>query len=85
MADTSNKWLVLYITCLAYFMVPFMLMAINVALPSIGREFTLDSVLLGWLSVSPVMASAMLVVPAGRISDIYGRKKISLHRLSCIG
>jgi len=76
MNNPSNKWSILYVTSFAHFLVPFMLMAINVALPSIGREFAMDAVMLGWLSVAPVMASAMLVVPAGRISDIYGRKKI---------
>ena len=79
MENTNSKWSILIITSLAYFQMPVMIMALNVALPSIGREFTLDSVLLGWLSIAPAMSSAMLVIPAGKISDIYGRKKIFLY------
>jgi len=48
----------------------------SVALPSIGRDLSLDAVTLGWIATAYILASATLLVPFGRIADIYGRKKV---------
>jgi EmrB/QacA subfamily drug resistance transporter len=62
----------------AGFLTPFMGSSINVALPQIGKEFSMGAAGLGWVAQSFLLASAMLLVPAGRLADIYGRKKIFL-------
>ncbi len=36
----------------------------------------MDAVLLGWVATSYLLASAIALVPFGRIADIYGRKKV---------
>ena len=61
---------------LASFLTPFMASALNVALPSIGQEYSMDAVLLGWVATSFLLAAAMFLVPFGRIADIHGRKKV---------
>ena len=71
-----RKRVVLFIATLSSFLTPFMGSAITVALPSIGREFAVDAVLLGWVTTAYLLAAAMFLVPFGRIADIYGRKKI---------
>jgi EmrB/QacA subfamily drug resistance transporter len=63
---------------LAAFVTPFMGSATNVALPSIGREFSMDAVLLSWVATSYLLAAAIFLVPFGRLADIYGRKRIFL-------
>jgi EmrB/QacA subfamily drug resistance transporter len=50
--------------------------SVNIALPSIGRDLSLDAVTLGWIATAYILASATLLVPFGRIADIYGRKKV---------
>ena len=57
------------------FMTPFMISAINIALPSIEKEFQLDAVLLSWVAASFLLAASVFLVPFGRLADIYGRKK----------
>ncbi len=79
MSEPAPKHAALLVVSLAYFMLPVMAMSINVALPSIARELMIDAVLLGWLPTSYFMASAVFVVPAGRIADIFGRKKVLLY------
>jgi EmrB/QacA subfamily drug resistance transporter len=74
--DNVAKRTALIISCLGSFMPPFMGSAINLALPSIGREFAMDAVLLGWVATAYLLASAMFILPFGRAADIYGRKKI---------
>lgn len=74
--ENSTKRTVLLVAVLASFLTPFMSSSINVALPSIGKEFSLDAVLLGWVATSYLLATAMFVVPFGRLADIRGRKKV---------
>jgi EmrB/QacA subfamily drug resistance transporter len=71
-----NKKVVLLITTLSSFLAPFMGSSVFIGLPSIGKEFGMDVVLLSWISLSYLLAAAMFLVPFGRIADIYGRKKI---------
>jgi EmrB/QacA subfamily drug resistance transporter len=63
---------------LAAFVTPFMGSATTVALPSIGREFSMDAVLLSWVATSYLLAAAIFLVPFGRLADIHGRKRIFL-------
>ncbi|MCF8012169.1 MAG: MFS transporter [Clostridiales bacterium] len=60
----------------ASFLTPFMGSAVNLAIPSIGNEFSSTAVLLSWVVTSYILASAAFLVPIGRIADIIGRKKI---------
>ncbi len=76
MSKLSNKSYALIITSLASFLTPFMLSSVNIALPKIGDEFSLNAILLSWVSTSYTLASAMFLVPFGRIADIYGRRKV---------
>ena len=52
--------------------------AVNIALPKIQNEFSLSAVLLSWIAASYLLATAVSLVPAGKIADIYGRKKVFL-------
>ena len=58
------------------FVTPFMGSSINIALPSIGRELSIDAVLLSWVATLYLLSSGMFLVPFGRIADIYGKKRI---------
>ena len=53
--------------------------ATNVALPSIQKDFHLDAILLAWIATSYLLSSAVLLVPLGKIADIYGRKKVYVY------
>jgi len=74
-----NKRAALLVATLASFLTPFMGSSVNIALPSIGKEFLMDAVLLNWVATSYLLAAAMFLVPFGKIADIYGRKKIFLY------
>ncbi len=66
----------LFVTSLASFVNPFMGSSINVVLPSIGKYFNLNAVLLSWIGLSFLLSSSIFLVPFGRLADIYGRKKL---------
>ncbi|MFC1928490.1 MFS transporter [Chloroflexota bacterium] len=74
-SQASSK-IVLLVVAIASFLIPFMGSSTNIALPSIGKEFSLDAVSLAWISISYLLASTVFLLPFGRIADIYGRKRI---------
>ncbi|MBI5779473.1 MAG: MFS transporter [Planctomycetes bacterium] len=73
---SANRWSILLITLLAAFLMPFMGSSINIALPSIGKEFNLDAILLSWVATAFILSVAVCLIPFGRIADIHGRKRI---------
>ncbi len=76
MLDSTNKKVALIIAPLASFLSAFTSSSINIALPSIGEEFSAGAVLLGWLATSYLLSSLMFLIPLGKSADIYGRKKV---------
>jgi EmrB/QacA subfamily drug resistance transporter len=74
--NDDGKRVVLLVATIASFIFPFMASTVNIALPSLGKELSLDAVTLGWIATAYLLSSAALLVPFGRIADIYGRKKI---------
>lgn len=70
-----NRNVTLLIVCLVNFTVSLLQPSVNIALPSIGRELSISAVTLGWINNAWVLAVAAVLVPAGRLSDIYGRRK----------
>ena len=74
--EGSIRAAALLVSTLANFLIPFMSSAVNVALPAIGEEFAVDAILLSWIPTSFLLAAAVFTVPFGRISDIYGMKRI---------
>lgn len=61
---------------LASFLTPFVASSINVALPSIGLEFAMDPFVLAWVPTVYLLAVGSLLIPMGRLADIYGRRRI---------
>jgi EmrB/QacA subfamily drug resistance transporter len=66
----------LLVVSLSAFLTPFTLSSVNVALPTIGREFAVDAITLNWIATAYLLSSAMFLVPFGRLADIKGRKRV---------
>jgi EmrB/QacA subfamily drug resistance transporter len=68
----------LYTVMITSFMTPFMGSSINLALPGMGHEFGSDAILTGWAITSYLLASAIFLLPFGRLADIHGRRRVYL-------
>jgi len=75
-SENSVKKITLLVTSLANFLFPFNVFAMNIALPTIGKEFSMDPFTLSWVSTGFLLASAIFLIPFGKLSDIQGRKRI---------
>ncbi len=72
----SLKKSALAVATIGSFITPFMASSVNVALPYIGKSFRLDAVLLSWVATCFLLAAGVALAPAGRLGDIYGRKRL---------
>ena len=75
---TKDRTSTLVVVMIASFLAPFMMSALNVALPDIGAEFELSAVALSWVVTSNVLPAAMLMMPMGRLADMRGRRAVFL-------
>ena len=74
-----NKVMLMAITMTSNFFNPLMGAAVNVALPNIGSDFSLNAIQMSWVTMAYLLASAIFLVPFGKIGDMIGRKRIFLY------
>ncbi len=72
----TSKSAILFSVCMAHFINPFMMSAVGVALPVMGREFSASAVQLGLIETSFMLSMAIFLLVMGRLGDIYGRRKV---------
>ena len=53
---------------------------INIALPEIAEEFTADIPTVQWITLGYSLATSAMLMPMGRLSDMFGRKLVYLPR-----
>ena len=74
--EKTTKKSVLLVATFAAFLTPFLGSAVNLALPSIGKDLNANAIQLGWVISSFILSSAIFLLPFGRYADIIGRKKV---------
>jgi EmrB/QacA subfamily drug resistance transporter len=79
---SSGRWQALLICLVAGFMTLLDVSIANVALPSIERGLRMSPGQLQWAVVGYALAFGLTLIPAGRLGDEYGRKKLFLSGLS---
>ena len=72
----TSRRAALLVTTVGALLSPLMVSSINVGLPTIGEDLAMNAILLSWVATATLLAAAMFLIPAGRIADIYGRKRI---------
>jgi len=78
----EQRWKVLTITSVGLFMASLDLFIVNIAFPALAREFGGASLSnLSWVLNAYAIVFAALLVPAGRIADRVGRKRVFIAGL----
>ena len=72
----KTRNLMLGLILVTSFVNPFMGSAVNLALPDINRDFGLNAMGMSWVAMSFLLASAVFMVPMGRLSDMFGRRRV---------
>ena len=73
----SHPWRAFTPLAVAVFLTTLDLTVINVALPAIARDFPAESLAsLSWLLTAYAIGFAAVLVPVGKLGDLYGRKRL---------
>jgi MFS family permease len=73
---STSRSAVLFSVCVAHFLMPFMMSAVGIALPAIGREFSASALQLGLVETTYVVSASIFLLAMGRFGDIHGRRKV---------
>lgn len=81
--DTSRR-IALLVVCTTSFISPLMLSGVNVAIPAIAETLHADAVLLSWIPTAFLLTTAMFLLPAGKLGDILGRRRMFMAGLGVV-
>src|SRR6202171_5565105 len=81
MGMKSSRWLSLMILCTGFLLIVVDMTIVNVALPSIQRDMGFTQSGLAWVINAYLIAFAGLLLLAGRLGALFGRKRIFLFGL----
>jgi EmrB/QacA subfamily drug resistance transporter len=73
-----SRWLALYVLCLGMLMIVLDVTIVNVALPSIQEDLHFSTSSLAWVVNAYLIAFGGLLLLAGRLGDLIGRRRIFL-------
>jgi EmrB/QacA subfamily drug resistance transporter len=78
LSDSNRRWWTLGAMCFALAMIMLDNTVVNVALPSIQRDFDASLSALEWTLNAYTLTFAVLLVTGGRLGDIFGRRRVFL-------
>ncbi len=80
--SNNTKWLVLATVCFALFMINLDGNVVNLAMPTIIRQFGATFSQLEWISNAYLLTFAVFLITLGRLGDQVGRRKMFLAGLA---
>jgi EmrB/QacA subfamily drug resistance transporter len=81
-AGARSRWLALYVLCTGMLMIVLDVTVVNVALPSIQDDLGFSTSSLAWVVNAYLIAFGGLLLLAGRLGDLVGRRTIFLAGLA---
>jgi EmrB/QacA subfamily drug resistance transporter len=81
-AAGRSRWIALYVLCVGMLMIVLDVTVVNVALPSIQDDLGFSTASLAWVVNAYLIAFGGLLLLAGRLGDLIGRRKIFLVGLA---
>lgn len=77
-----NRWIALYVLCAGVLMIVLDVTVVNVALPSMKEDLGFSQSSLAWVVNAYLIAFGGLLLLAGRLGDLIGRRTIFLAGLA---
>ena len=76
-SEHAGKWAVLAVVAIGVFMATFDLSIVNISLPAIASYFATPlNGAVSWVIIGYLVATATILLTAGRLSDMIGRKAV---------
>lgn len=64
------------IVAITSFLATFLISSVNIALPAIEKDFSMNAITLSWVITSFLLATAMFLLPMGRLGDLTGIRRM---------
>ena len=77
-----NRWIALYVLCAGMLMIVLDVTVVNVALPSIQDDLGFSQSSLAWVVNAYLITFGGLLLLAGRLGDLLGRRTIFLYGMA---
>src|SRR5256714_11023040 len=77
-----RRWAALVVLCAGQLMIVLDVTVVNVALPTIQRELHFSQASLAWVINAYLLTFGGLMLLAGRLGDLVGRKKVFISRVA---
>jgi EmrB/QacA subfamily drug resistance transporter len=75
--ETAGKWAVLSIVAIGVFMATLDSSIVNISLPTIAHNFNVSlNGAVEWIIIAYLVATAAILLTAGRLADMFGRKAV---------
>src|SRR5947209_2544138 len=82
MGMKNSRWLSLIVLCIGFLLIVVDMTIVNVALPSIQKDLGFSQSGLAWVVNAYLIAFGGLLLLAGRLGDLIGRKRVFLVGLA---
>ncbi len=80
--DERQRWLALYVLCLATLMIVLDTTIVNVALPSIRADLGFSQTSLAWVVNAYMLTFGGFLLLGGRLGDLFGHRRLFLSGIS---
>jgi EmrB/QacA subfamily drug resistance transporter len=80
--DDRQRWLALYVLCLASLMIVLDATIVNVALPSIREDLGFSETSLAWVVNAYLLTYGGLLLLGGRLGDLYGHRRLFIYGIT---
>src|ERR1700733_226820 len=80
--NPRNRWIALVVLCVGMLMIILDSTVVNVALPSIQRDLSFSQPNLAWVVNAYLITFGGLLLFAGRLGDLVGRKRVFMVGLT---
>jgi EmrB/QacA subfamily drug resistance transporter len=87
-SQKTSRSAILLVVCIVQFIMPFMMSAVGIALPTMGHDLNASALQLGLVESTYILSAASFMLAMGRLGDIQGRErifKIGLVIFTCAG
>lgn len=79
---TLVRKLILFTVAVTVFFSSMTMSGVNIAIPTIAIDLNADAVMLSWIPAAHLWGTIIAMLPAGRLTDLLGRKPIYLFGLT---
>lgn len=80
--NSSIAKVALFVVCLGSIIGPLGMASVNIAIPDLAADLQANAKMVSWLPTIFILSSVIFMLPAGKLADNYGRKRIYAYGLA---